>query len=104
MTNLILELSLIISHLISRVNPKVAPDNFRSTILGPQKMRGLVELLGSAGKGKNAQSRSVATRTILPLLSALAVEVKFAPTLLEAPVLKKVATRIFDALLQTPSR
>jgi hypothetical protein len=65
--------------------------------------RKLAQLLGAAGKGKNALSRSVVTRTILPLLSALAVGAKFAPTLLEAPVLKKVAARIFDALLEAPS-
>lgn len=72
---------------------KVNPDNSEKK---------LAELFGSAGKGKNALSRSVATRTVFPLLSALAVEANFAPTLLGTPVLKKVAARIFDALLQTP--
>lgn len=60
----------------------------------------LIRILGAAGEGKGSLSRSVATQTLLPLLSALALEAKFLPTLLTEQVLKKVAARIFDALMQ----
>jgi hypothetical protein len=69
--------------------------------LGKQRLRRFALALGSAGKGKDVISRSVAVHTIQPLLSALAVEAKFAPTLLEPAMLKKVAVRIFDALPQS---
>ncbi|MDR3504895.1 MAG: helix-turn-helix domain containing protein [Acidocella sp.] len=59
------------------------------------------ELLGHAKRGKNSLSRSAAVKTLMPLLSALAVESRFAPTLLDAATRRKVAERIFDALVPT---
>lgn len=59
----------------------------------------LVSFLGSPGHGKDMLSRSVAIQTLQPLVSALAIEASFAPTLLSKDTLKKVATRLFDALL-----
>jgi AcrR family transcriptional regulator len=63
----------------------------------------LIDLLGPVGGGKDAVSRSVGVQALQPLLSALAVEASFAPTLLDKKVLKKVAARVFDALMQAPS-
>jgi AcrR family transcriptional regulator len=62
------------------------------------------KVFGSAGHGKAALSRSVAVTTLAPLLSALAVEAQFEPALLDEPALRKVAGRLFDALLTPPSR
>jgi AcrR family transcriptional regulator len=62
------------------------------------------KVFGSGGHGKAALSRSVAVMTLAPILSALAVEAQFEPALLEESALKKVAGRIFDALLIAPSR
>jgi AcrR family transcriptional regulator len=61
------------------------------------------KVFGSGGHGKAALSRSVAVMTLAPILSALAVEAQFEPALLEESALKKVAGRIFDALLMAPS-
>jgi hypothetical protein len=57
---------------------------------------------GSGEHGKAALSRSVAVATLAPLLSALAVEERFEPALLEESALRKVAGRLFDALLMAP--
>jgi hypothetical protein len=62
------------------------------------------KVFGSAGHGKAALSRSVAVTTLAPILSALAVEAQFEPALLDEPALRKVAGRLFDALLTPPSR
>ena len=62
------------------------------------------KIFGSGGHGKAALSRSVAVATLAPILSALAVEEQFEPTLLEGSALRKVAGRLFDALLIAPSR
>jgi AcrR family transcriptional regulator len=58
----------------------------------------LVKLIGSAGRDRNMPSRSLAVRSLSSLLSALAVEAKFAPDLLDGEAIKKVAGRMFDAL------
>ncbi len=62
----------------------------------------LVQILGPAEKGKDALGRSVVVRTLHPVLSALAVETKFMPSVLNESVLKTLANRIFDALLLPP--
>src|SRR5580704_6064296 len=62
------------------------------------------KVFGSGGHGKAALSRSVAVATLAPILSALAVEAQFEPALLEEHALKKVAARLFDALLTPPLR
>ena len=62
----------------------------------------LVQILGPAEKGKDALGRSVVVRTLHPVLSALAVETKFMPAVLNESVLKTLANRIFDALLLPP--
>ena len=64
----------------------------------------LAKVFGSGGHGKAALSRSVAVVTLAPILSALAVEAQFEPALLEEHALKKVAGRLFDALLMAPAR
>jgi AcrR family transcriptional regulator len=63
----------------------------------------LVRLLGPAAKGKDVLSRSIAVRIFHPLLSALAVETKLQPKLLDDRVLKKITNQLFDALLLPPS-
>jgi AcrR family transcriptional regulator len=60
------------------------------------------QLLGSPAKGRDAVNRSVAVRIIIPLLSALTVEAKFAPNELPPRVIKKVTAQIFDTLLPAP--
>jgi AcrR family transcriptional regulator len=62
------------------------------------------KIFGSGEHGKAALSRSVAVATLAPILSALAVEEQFEPTLLEESALRKVAGRLFDALLMAPPR
>lgn len=59
----------------------------------------LVSVLGPIRNGKDVLSHTLAIQTLQPLLSALAVEAKFSPHLLDEEATKKIATRIFDALL-----
>ncbi len=59
----------------------------------------IAKLLGPAGSDRRALSRSAAVQSIHPLLSTLAVEARFAPRLLDARTRRKVAERIFDALI-----
>jgi AcrR family transcriptional regulator len=59
------------------------------------------KVFGSGGRGKAALNRSVAVATLAPILSALAVEEQFEPALLGELALRKVAARLFDALLMT---
>jgi AcrR family transcriptional regulator len=60
----------------------------------------LIHILGPSGKGEEALSRSIAVQTLQPLISALAVEAKFAPMLMGEDAIRKIVGRIFDALLQ----
>jgi len=60
------------------------------------------KMLGSDG-GADTVSRSSAVQSLQPILSAIAVEAKFAPDLLDEGVRKKITGRIFDALFQLPS-
>lgn len=69
---------------------------------GDQESR-LSQLLGSPGKGKNALSRTAAVQAVQPMLSALAVEAKFLPDVLDDQTQSKIVARIFDALMQPPS-
>jgi hypothetical protein len=62
------------------------------------------KVFGSGGHGKAALNRSVAVATLAPILSALAVEEQFEPALLGESALRKVAGRLFDALLIAPLR
>ncbi|HEX6496334.1 MAG TPA: TetR/AcrR family transcriptional regulator [Acidobacteriaceae bacterium] len=71
-------------------------------VMPGDREKALTQILGPAGKGKDDLSRSVAARTLQPLLSALAVEAKFLPAVFDDHVVKKIAIRIFDALLQSP--
>ncbi|HEY2039681.1 MAG TPA: TetR/AcrR family transcriptional regulator [Edaphobacter sp.] len=59
----------------------------------------LIRVLGPTGKGKDTMSRTLAVQILQPLLSALAVEAKFAPDLLDEEATKKIAGRVFDVLL-----
>ena len=61
-----------------------------------------VKVFGPDGKGEAALSRSAAVAILSPILSALAVETRFEPELLDEHTLKNAAIRLFDALL-TPS-
>lgn len=74
--------------------------HFDEVMPGDQEKR-LAQLLGPAGK--DALRREVAARTLQPLLSALAIEKTFIPTLLDDHTLHKMANRIFDALMQPSS-
>jgi AcrR family transcriptional regulator len=76
---------------------------FARILSGDQETR-LAKLLGPAGKGRNAISRTLAVYTLRPMLSALLLEAKFDPELLGADAIKKVASRIFDAMLEVPSQ
>jgi AcrR family transcriptional regulator len=59
-------------------------------------------IFGPSGHDKYAISRSAAVAALGPILSALAVEAQFEPELLDEQTLKKVVTRLFDALLPRP--
>jgi len=62
------------------------------------------KFFGSSGQGKAGLSRSAAVATLAPILSALTVEAQFESELLDEQTLRKVAARLFDALLPPPSK
>jgi AcrR family transcriptional regulator len=62
------------------------------------------KFFGSGGDGKTALSRSAAVAVLAPILSALAVEARFEPELLDEDTLKEAVARLFDALLMPPAR
>ena len=64
----------------------------------------LANVLGPAGKGKNALSRVVAIQTLQPVLSALVLEARLETAFSGEDVVKKVVGRIFDALMEVPPR
>jgi AcrR family transcriptional regulator len=77
---------------------------FFAELASANREQQFVEWLGPSGKGKEAISRAVAIRTLQPMLSALVLEAAFEPALLGKDVIRKVAGRIFDALLKAPPR
>jgi AcrR family transcriptional regulator len=76
--------------------------SFYAGVLAGNQEERYTQLLGPAGKGKKAISRTIAVHTLRPMLSALLLEAKFDPELLGADAIKKVAGRVFDALLDVP--
>src|SRR5260370_19807122 len=76
--------------------------SFYAEVLSGNKEARYTQLLGPAGKGKKAISRTIAVHTLRPMLSALLLEAKSDPELLGEDAIKKVASRIFDAMLEVP--
>jgi AcrR family transcriptional regulator len=64
----------------------------------------LAEILGAAAKGKDAISRVIAVQFLQPVISALVLEAQLENSLSDKNVIKKVANRIFDALLEVPTQ
>ena len=64
----------------------------------------LANVLGPAGKGKNALSRVAAIQTLQPVLSALVLEARLETAFSREDVVRKVVGRIFDALMEVPPR
>lgn len=71
---------------------------FDAVISASQEKR-YVQILGSAGKGKDAIHRSVAVKTLSSVISAIVIETKLSPDLFDEKTMKQVTNRIFDALL-----
>jgi AcrR family transcriptional regulator len=78
--------------------------SFYARVVSGNEEKRYTELLGPAGKGKKAISRTIAVHTLRPMLSALLLEAKFNPELFGPDAIKKVAGRIFDAMLEVPSQ
>lgn len=78
--------------------------SFFAEFISPDREQQFADWLGPSGKGKEALSRAVAVRTLQPMLSALALEAAFEPALFSTDVIRKVACRVFDALLKVPPR
>jgi AcrR family transcriptional regulator len=64
----------------------------------------LVGIIGAGAKGKDAISRVVAIQSLQPVISALVLEAQLETNLSGKNVIKKVANRIFDALMEVPTR
>ena len=62
------------------------------------------DILGAAGKGKDAISRVIAVQSLQPMISSLVLEAQMDNILSDRNVIKKVVNRIFDALLEVPTR
>jgi AcrR family transcriptional regulator len=60
-------------------------------------------LLGPASKGKGAISRTLAVHTAFAMLTALQLESRFDPGLVDKVAVKKVAARLFDSMFGSTS-
>jgi AcrR family transcriptional regulator len=58
-------------------------------------------LVGPAGKGKQAVSRSTALASLFPMLSSLLLEAEFEPGAMSTESIKKVIAEVFDCLVST---
>lgn len=58
--------------------------------------------LGAAGRGKDAISRVIAVLALQPMISGLVLEAQLENVLSEKGVVRKIAGRIFDAMLEVP--
>jgi AcrR family transcriptional regulator len=73
-------------------------------LLSGNQEKKYTELLGPAGKGKKSISRITAIYTLLPMITALLLEAKFDRVQLGSDAVRKVSDKVFDALLETPSK
>lgn len=62
------------------------------------------QFLGPAARGKKAVSRTLAVHSLRPMLSTLLLEAKFDPELFDEEAIRKIAGKVFDALLDLPSK
>jgi AcrR family transcriptional regulator len=81
---------------------KTRLESFYVELLSGNKEKRYAQLLGRAGKGKKAISRTLAVHALRPMLSALLLEAKFDPELFGPDAIRKVAGRVFDALFEVP--
>jgi AcrR family transcriptional regulator len=75
-----------------------------SAMLSPSDEKRLADILGAAGKGKDAISRVIAIQSLQPMISSLVLEAQMENILSDRNVIKKVLNRVFDALLEVPAR
>lgn len=73
-------------------------------ILSRRDEKRLAGIIGGAAKGKDAISRVIAIQALQPVISGLVLEAQLEDNLSDKNVIKKVANRIFDALLEVPTR
>ncbi|WP_321471946.1 TetR/AcrR family transcriptional regulator [uncultured Paludibaculum sp.] len=69
-------------------------------ISGEDHEKRLAHLLGPAGRGKDTLSRAMVVQVMQPILSGLAIEARFVPDVLDERAVRKIAGRVFDALLR----
>jgi len=81
---------------------KTRVQRFHAELLSGNPEKKYAELLGPAGKGKKAISRTLEVHSVHPMLSALLLEAKFDPELLSPDAIKRVAGKVFDALMEVP--
>ena len=75
-----------------------------SAMLSPSDEKRLADILGAAGKGKDAISRVIAIQSLQPMISALVLEAQMENILSDRNVIKKIVNRVFDTLLEVPTR
>jgi len=73
-------------------------------MLSPSDEKRLADILGAAGKGKDAISRVIAIQSLQPMISSLVLEAQMENILSDRNVIKKVVNRIFDSLLEVTTR
>jgi AcrR family transcriptional regulator len=98
---LILEFKL---YAIRHPESKKRLQNFFAGSISQKDEKRLANVLGPAGKRKNALSRVIAIQTLQPMISALVLEARLETAFSGEDVVKKVVGRIFDALLEVPPR
>ncbi len=69
-------------------------------LLSPDNETKFAEILGAAAKGKGAISRVEAVQALQPMISGLVLEAQLGTNFSGKNVIKKVTSRVFDALLK----
>ena len=75
-----------------------------SAMLSQSDEKRLADILGAAGKGKDAISRVNAIQSLQPMISSLVLEAQMENNLSDRDVIKKIVNRVFDTLLEVPTR
>ena len=75
-----------------------------AAMLSQSDEKRLADILGAAGKGKDAISRVIAIQSLQPMISSLVLEAQMENNLSDRDVIKKIVNRVFDTLLEVPTR
>jgi AcrR family transcriptional regulator len=72
--------------------------------ISPNDESRIAAVLGAAGKGRHAISRVVAIQALQPMISGLILQTQLETNLSGTNVVRKIISRVFDALMEVPAK